>query len=124
MEKTIRISNKDVKFKCTGGFLIKFRELTGKDPIKSITSMENILSNLREKNKKNFSINDFELEQLMVFYEIIWVLAKTADKEIGDLFDWIDSFDEFPLVDIIIELLELIQQAFKTNLTLKESKKK
>lgn len=124
MEKTIRISNKDVKFKCTGGFLIKFRELTGKDPIKSITSMENILSNLREKNKKNFSINDFELEQLMVFYEIIWVLAKTADKEIGDLFDWIDSFDEFPLADIIIELLELIQQAFKTNLTLKESKKK
>lgn len=117
MEKTLLISNREVRFKCTGGFLIKYRQLTGDDPIKAISNLEKL-----SKNKKAF-IEDLSFEDLLTFYNMVWVLAKTADDSIGDLEDFVSSFDEFPLADILIDLLELIQNAFKSNLSIKESKK-
>lgn len=121
MEKTLTISNKKVRFKCTGGFLIKYRQLTGDDPIKAISNLEKIMS---DKSKKEISLDEISFNDLLTFYNIIWVLAKTADDSISDLDTWISSFDEFPLADILMDLLDLIQNAFKSNLSLKESKKK
>ncbi|MDO5027443.1 MAG: hypothetical protein Q4E50_06400 [Tissierellia bacterium] len=124
MGKVLIIAGKQVKFKATGGFLIKFRNLTGQDPIKAISNLEITMGeiNFRSKNK-NSHLDKVNFEQLILFYQIVWVLAKTADREIGDLEDWIDSFDEFPIADILVDLVDLIQQAFKTNLTLRETKK-
>lgn len=128
MEKTLNINGKNIKFKCTGGFLINFRALTGKDPIKSISLLSDILDKSQKKNTEaidnNFDINDLSIEDLQTFYEIVWILAKTADKEIPDLNEWLNDFDEFPIADIITDLLDLIQQAFKSNLSLREPKKK
>ena len=52
---------------------------------------------------------DFE-----IFYNIIWVLAKTADKKVPDPITWLDKFDEFPLLEILPELQDLILASIKT----------
>ncbi len=123
MEKEITISGKKVQFKCTGGFLIKFKELTGKDPIAAVTNIETSLGHIAKNKDGEISSADLNIDQLMTFYEIIWVLAKTANEEVGSLSEWLDEFNEFPISDILSELLDLIQKAFQSNLTLKTSKK-
>jgi hypothetical protein len=59
------------------------------------------------KNSKDLakvmSLIDFD-----AFYNIIWVLAKTADPKISEPLEWLDGFDEFPLFEIILEVQDLI----------------
>ena len=43
MEKTLTIDGKSVNFRCSGGFLIRYKELTGRDPIKDIYEMGEML---------------------------------------------------------------------------------
>lgn len=122
MEKTIDISGRPVQFKCTGSFLLKFKRLVGKDPIKSIIKLNDILPK-GNKNGKSIEINKFTIDDFELLYEIAWVLAKTADDTIPDMIDWIDSFEEFPIADIIVELVELLQKAFSSTLTMNNKKK-
>ena len=135
MEKVINVAGQQVRFKCTGGFLLLFRQLTGKDPIKAITDLDSILSKKKEEAKKKEEgeledkvlkdfAEDLSFQDLYIFYEILWVLARSADSTVGDMVEWVNSFDEFPVADIIVECLELIEAAFKSNLTLKNAKKK
>lgn len=122
MEKTILISGVPVQFKCTGAFLLHFKRLTGKDPIKEIVKLETIFSKKDKKNQK-VKFEDISIDDLEMLYEIAWVLAKTANNDILDMLDWIDSFDEFPIGDIISELVELLQKAFTTQIPSNSKKK-
>lgn len=40
--------------------------------------------------------------------QIMWVMAKTANKDIPDFLHWLDSFDEFPIFDCINDIIELL----------------
>ncbi|MFM1581404.1 hypothetical protein ABGF48_04255 [Helcococcus bovis] len=116
MEKTIIISGKPTRFKCTGGFLIRYKQLTGNDPLKDMMGM------FPDDKKKSKTI-DIENINTEVIFNIIWVLAKTADNTIPDLLDWLDSFDEFLLEDIMVELEELLTRAFVSTIESKSKKK-
>ena len=50
-------------------------------------------------------------------YNIVWTLAKTADKSLPDPETWLEGFDTFPLMEILTDALELISHSI-------ESKKK
>lgn len=52
---------------------------------------------------------DFEF-----FYNFTWVLAKQADKKIEDPLTWLDSFDSFPIMDIIPEIQELLYKTIQS----------
>ena len=119
MEKTITIDGKPTVFKCTGGFLLRYRELTGRDPITDIGQLDSL-----PKNKQKVNVQDLSTEDFMLLYNLIWVMAKTANPDIPDLIDWIDSFNDFPVVDIFVELKDLVIKAFKSNLTMRDVKKK
>ena len=51
------------------------------------------------------------------------VLAKSADDSIPDMIEWIESFEVFPIADIIVDLIELLQKAFSSTLTMNNKKK-
>ena len=53
---------------------------------------------------------------------IIFILAKTADKEIGDMFEWYASFDNFPLFEVFGDLQDLLLSNMQS--TVKKAKKK
>lgn len=119
MEKTLTISGKPTVFKCTGGFLLRYRELTGRDPIRDVAGMEELSG-----KGKDIDISSLSTDDLMLLYNIVWVMAKTANPDLPDMLDWVDSHDEFPIADIFTDLTDLVAKAFQSNLTMRFSKKK
>lgn len=110
MEKTIEIDNKQIKFKSTAATPLRYKSQFRKDFFSDILK----LSGLEDLNFEKIDTEKIGKLDFEVFYNIIWVLAKTADKSIPDPITWLDGFDEFPLLEIIPELQDLILGSIKT----------
>lgn len=116
MEKTITIDGKDVRFKSTGATALRYKAQFGKDYFTELLKL-NILNNLK---KKDMSIEEMEKIDFDIFYNIAWVLAKTADKSIPDPLTWLDEFDTFPIDEILPEIQDLITASIKSKNTKKK----
>ena len=112
MEKTIEIDSRKICFKSTAATPLRYKSQFGKDFFVDIMK----LSSLDGLNSKKINIEKIEKLDFEVFYNIIWVLAKTADKKIPDPITWLDGFDEFPLFEIIPELQDLILASIQTKI--------
>ena len=102
MEKTLLIDGKNIRFKCTAGTLIRYRNQFNREFLADIAKLKSI----KETNMSGFLLSPF--------YDIVWIMAKTADDSIPDPLTWYDSFDEFPILDVFPKLQELLIAALKT----------
>lgn len=102
MEKIINIDGCNVKFKSTGAFLLKYKMQFRRDALKDILRLKDAVDTETQELK------DVEALDLEVFYNLIWVLAKTANPSIPPPMEWLDEFSEFPLMDIIPEVMDMI----------------
>ena len=100
MEKTIIIDGKEVKFKTTGAIPLRYKQQFGTDFFSALQKISG--------GKKQSEID------LEVFFNFAWVAAKTADKTIPAPMEWLDSFDEFPIIDLVPELQELLMATMQT----------
>lgn len=120
MIKTIVIDGKEVQFKASASFPIIYKAnfnvdiLTVIMPLISdvLEGMDDLLSeNIVKDGKLNFKPSDlaailenvYSLE-LVDIMNLIWTLAKCADKEIPEPEKWFEQFDEFPVIDIAVEV--------------------
>ncbi|GEP66494.1 hypothetical protein CBE01nite_42620 [Clostridium beijerinckii] len=110
MEKTITIDNKEVTFKSTAATPLRFKAQFHKDYFAEIIKLNRL--NKFKDAKDNFEM--LENADFEIFYNIIWVLAKTADNSIPDPITWLDGFDEFPLFQIIPEIQDLIASSIQS----------
>lgn len=115
MEKILNIDGRNVKFKSTGAFLLRYKAQFKRDAIQDIFRLADAVD-LETNEIKDISALDLEL-----FYNLVWVLAKTADPSIDPPIEWLDTFSEFPLMNIIPEIMELIMSCISPSV---ESKKK
>ena len=115
MEKILTIDGRQVKFKSTGAFLLRYKAQFGRDAIQDILKLQSAI------DPKTNELSNYEALDLEVFYNLAWTLAKTADPSIPTPLEWLDSFSEFPLVDILPELTDMI---FSSLTTTAQSKKK
>lgn len=115
MEKIINIDGRDVKFKSTGAFLLKYKAQFQKDALKDIYKLIDMID---EETGKIANIEALDLE---LFYNLVWTLAKTANPEIPPPLEWLDGFSEFPLLDILPEVMDMIFSCLGTSV---KSKKK
>lgn len=104
MEKTIIIDNKEVNFKSTAATPLRFKAQFGKDYFAEIVKL-NKLNKFKDASDNFEALENADFE---IFYNLIWVLAKTADKSIPDPMTWLDGFEEFRLFEIIPEVQDLI----------------
>ena len=111
MEKTIIIDGKPIRFKANGATPLRFKAQFGKDYFKEILKLMP-LQNLAGKNPEEVDMKDLESLDFELFYNMTWILAKTADSSIPEPMAWLEQFDEFPMIDIIPELQELITSSF------------
>lgn len=107
MEKILNIDGRQVKFKSTGAFLLKYKAQFGRDAIQDIYKMAGAID-------KNNQIKNIDAVDLEVFYNLLWTLAKTADPSIPTPMEWLDTFSEFPLLDIIPETIDMMFTCLKS----------
>jgi hypothetical protein len=105
MEKTITIDGRNVPFKSTGAVPLRYKQQFKRDFFADIMSMESAMNN---RDKKNPEILNLDLLNTDILYNLIWVLAKTADNSIESPMEWLDTFETFPLVDIYPKIQELL----------------
>lgn len=111
MEKTLIIDGKKVPFKCTGGFLLRYKELTGSDAIKDIYEIDSAIKGGTTGKEREIDLSKFDMN---VLYNLVWVLARTADPEVPDRLTWFDSFEDFPILAVFSDLSDLIIGAFQS----------
>lgn len=109
MEKIITIDGQEVKFKSTGATPLRYKAQFGEDFFSAIAE----LGSVGKLTGKKANIEDLKKVNFDTLYNICWVLAKTADKEIPTPMEWLDGFDSFPIMDILPELTELITSSIE-----------
>ena len=116
MEKTIEIDGKKVKLKSTAGTPKRYKAQFRKDYFSELLKLSKLMANTDGEEFDLAKIDYSELDYLdfEVFYNFIWVLAKTANKEIGDPLDWLDEFDSMPLAEIFPEIIDLLESSIST----------
>lgn len=102
MEKIINIDGRNVKFKSTGAYLLRYKSQFGRDAIQDVYKLIEVVD-METKEIKDITALDLE-----IFYNLVWVLAKTADDTINTPLEWLDTFSEFPLMEIIPEVMDMI----------------
>ena len=116
MEKTIEIDGKKVKLKSTAGTPKRYKAQFRKDYFSELLKLSKLMANTDGDTFDLAKIDYSELDYLdfEVFYNFIWVLAKTANKEIGDPIDWLDEFDSMPLAEIFPEIIDLLENSISS----------
>lgn len=110
MEKIIQIAGRDVTFKITGALPKRYKMQFQRDFFKDLLSMKKVSGSISHEDIENV-MNDINLD---IFYDIAWTMAKTADATVPDPLTWLDSFDEFPIVDILPQLQDLLIASITT----------
>jgi hypothetical protein len=113
MEKTIEIDGKKVGFKTNGATPLRYKAQFGRDYFKEILKLAP-LEKLLGKKKNTITMTDLDALDFEVFYNISWVMAKTFDPSIPEPIEWLEQFDEYPIVDIIPELQDMMASSFQT----------
>jgi hypothetical protein len=116
MEKTLTIGGRQVQFKSTGAFLLRYKMQFGRDPIQDVFKMKDAIG--VEDGKKVINVEVVDME---IFFSLVWTLAKTADPASPEPLEWLDSFDTFPLDYVLPELQDLMLSSFVSTV---EPKKK
>lgn len=108
MEKTIKIDGQSIRFKSTGATPLRYKNQFGSDFFADLMNMLPAASLAEEGGGTELSIEDIQGIDFEVLYNIVWVLAKTADSDIPEPIVWLDEFGEFPIIDIFSEVQDLL----------------
>jgi hypothetical protein len=111
MEKTITIDGKQVRFKSNGATPLRYKAQFGKDYFKEIMKLAQLE---KLQGKKKISAADLDALDFEVFYNISWIMAKTAEPTIPEPLEWLEQFDEYPMADVIPQLQDLMMASFQT----------
>lgn len=127
MEKTINVEGKDVKLKSSAAFAKRYKAQFRRDPLADIINLGNSLVDIDLKTVGEDPENvEYEVKEqpnidLEVFYDVVWALAKNADKTIPEPIEFLDQFESFPIFDNIHDILDLALVSM--NATVKPKKK-
>jgi hypothetical protein len=113
MEKTILIDGKQIRFKTNGATPLRYKAQFQKDYFKEIMKLMPL--GKLGKSKKDADVKDLEALDFEVFYNMAWIMAKTADPTIPEQMLFFEQFDEFPMAEVIPELQDLMLASFQSS---------
>lgn len=110
MEKTIYIDEKQVRLRSTAALPKLYKAQFRRDYFGDLLKLAKVAGNT---NKGSLNISQISYESLdhfdmEVIYDIVWTMAKSADRSIPDPIEWLDGFETFPIGEIMPEIQEMI----------------
>ncbi|MBG9537713.1 prophage pi2 protein 40 [Bacillus thuringiensis] len=110
MEKTITIDGKQVRLKSTAATVKRYKAQFRRDLFADMLKLGVIApSNPQAGATIDLANADLSKVDFEVVYDLVWLYAKTANSEIADPITWLDGFDEFPISEILPEIMDMIQ---------------
>ena len=104
MEKTIRISGKDVGFKVPASFPVRYRNATGRDFFADLGAMQEVAD------------GDLQVFDSSVLYDIVHAAARIYDETVpADLVEWLDTFQDFPILEVFHKLEPMLMASMKSS---------
>jgi len=104
MEKKIKIAGQDVGFKAPASFPIRYKNATGRDFFADLGAMQEVAS------------GDLQVFDSSVLYDIVHVAARIYDENVpADLVDWLDTFNEFPILEVFHKLEPMLMASMKSS---------
>ena len=102
LEKTVKIGDKEVKFRSSATIPRLYRIKFKRDIFKDLSKLEASYS------KKKNEDGSFATEDLEIFENVAYIMAYHADHTIpDDIDDWLDQFEMFSIYEVLPEILEL-----------------
>ena len=100
--KTVDIGGKKVEFRSSASIPRMYRIMFKRDIFKDLERLASAAKEVEDDGEDGFEIEDLEL-----FENVAYCMAKHADPQIKSIDDWLDGFDMFSIYEILPEILEL-----------------
>ena len=102
LEKTVRIGDRDVKFRSSASVPRLYRIKFKRDIFRDLTKLEGAYSKRTEDG------DELQIEDLEIFENVAYIMACHADPSIPKTIDeWLDQFDMFSIYQVLPQILEL-----------------
>lgn len=113
LTKNIEIDGKDVVFAASAAIPRIYRIQFKRDIFQDMTKIEKSVKKSQDKQKENeVSESDIPIEDLEMFENVAFVMAKHAAQKKGqdfpeNVYDWLDQFNTFSIYEILPEIVKL-----------------
>lgn len=123
MEKTIIIDGQSIQLKSTAATPLRYKAQFKRDFFSELLKLAKLFAG-QEGTSEDVKEDGIDLSKISwealdhldfeVFYNFVWVLAKSADHSIPDPLDWLDQFDEFPIKEIFPQITDLLSSSIQS----------
>ena len=116
LEKTVKVGDRDVKFRSSATIPRLYRLKFRRDIFKDLSKLE------KSFKAKDDGTKEMEVEDLEIFENVAYIMALHADPTIpGTIDEWLDQFEMFSIYEVLPEILELWGDNLFTDSTAKKN---
>ena len=115
----IMISGRPVVFRKTAGTMLRYKRQFGRELYPDLIKIYELFPLLKKFDVKDTDKMTTEEKTVIAglflrtetewMYDIAFIMAQQADTTIRDEIEWLDSFDDFNIFTVFIELLPMIR---------------
>ena len=115
MIKTIKMDGRDVSFNASLSWAFVYKDQFSSDPLKVVMPALISIYDGSDDGKVEFNAKTLERASehidLVSFLQILWSLAKNADRDIPEPEEWYGQFDTFPMDDVLKEIAPMLAKS-------------
>lgn len=117
MDKTIIIDGRPVTFRKTAGTMLRYKRQFGRELYPDLLKIYSLYPAINDIDSKDEMTKEQKMQLAQVvlsaetewMYDIAYIMAQQADPTIPDELTWLDSFEDFNIFLIFVQLMPLIQ---------------
>lgn len=110
MRKTVTIDGREIKLVSNGATPIFYKQEFGSDFFADLIRLTKSMEGMAGKDMLAMTYEQIDNLDLTLFFNVVYILAKQGDKNLNDMTDWLEDFDEFPIMEIIPDIMEILQE--------------